>query len=167
LKRAAEARAEATERKRNGLPAGCDCCGLVEGLRINLAVDQSFDPIALRIDDLKQDVLCLHDLARRSLRGCDHAIGWCSQEFRFGARIADNLAARRKPQAPSASETWLEGTAPRSASGRKRRTLASATAMSCSISPVFSRIVVRSARRQVRVDFRKNIAFAHLLSDAG
>ena len=37
------------------------------------------------------------------------------------------------------------GTAPRSASGRRRRTLFSATAINCSISPTFSRIVVRSA----------------------
>ena len=63
-------------------------------LQIDLAIGQSFNPKALRIGNLEQNVLRLNDLTRHDLGGSDDAIRWCAQHLVSGAGIASGFAPR-------------------------------------------------------------------------
>ena len=92
----------------------------------------------------------------------DHAVGRRAQQLGLGASVADRLAgARRKPSSSvSASVTWL--LRHRAAFGERAQSshLVSATAISCSISPVFSGDRRAVGEREIRIDLGQNIALA-------
>ena len=85
--------AEALEAQLEWPPARRRRCGIAERRRIELAIDQRFDPQARRIDDLEQDVLRLHHLARHDARRCDDAGGRRPQRFRLDADLEQDLPA--------------------------------------------------------------------------
>src|SRR5215207_120120 len=81
-------------RQPNRLPVVPDRRCLAGRAQIDLAIGQSFNPEALRIGNLEQNVLRLNDLPRHDLGGSDDAIGWSAQLFVPGAGIARGFAPR-------------------------------------------------------------------------
>src|SRR5262245_29668360 len=86
--------AEASKGKRHGLSTGSDRGRVGQRSRVDRAIHQRFDPKRLRIDDLEQHVLGLHDLTRYDLGHGDDAIGRRAEKLRLSPCVADRFATK-------------------------------------------------------------------------
>jgi hypothetical protein len=86
-----EGLAEPLERKRQGSAVSRGRAGSGHLRGIDLAIGQRFDPKALRVHDLEEDVLRLHHLTRDNSSGGNDAADGRAQDFGLDAGLTDDL----------------------------------------------------------------------------